>query len=182
MTIVEGNRFLKIHPPTCYIRCIIQVNIRKLQTRFTRSNYSTYSMCRIWANLMQNIGVRHCIRITWPLRCSLMLGSGFSGFCSFNTNINSLHFREKVCERKIPISICYIPAGEIRFSPTNCCFNKGFCNISTPGNTIIFIYFISFLFDSSTGMKPKTEVHVCRSSEMAGITSFSTLREQRSWQ
>ena len=74
-------------------------------------------------------------------------------------------------------SILKLPAVEIRFSVENCCFDKGFCNISIPGNTIMFMCFISFLFDSSRGMKPKTEVHVCRSSEMAGITRFSTLRE-----
>ena len=55
----------------------------------------------------------------------------------------------------------------------------GFCNISVPGNATILIYFISCLFDSSRGRKPKAFVHVSLTSATAGMTSFSTLREER---
>lgn len=57
----------------------------------------------------------------------------------------------------------------------------GFCNMFTPGNTIMLMYFMSCLFDSSRGRKPNTFVHVSLSSDMAGITNFSTPREERIW-
>jgi hypothetical protein len=46
-----------------------------------------------------------------------------------------------------------------------------------PGNTNIFMFLIFCLADTSRGLKPKTEVHVSLSSEIAGMTSFSTFRE-----
>jgi len=35
------------------------------------------------------------------------------------------------------------------------------------------------LLDNSRGLKPKIEVHISLRSEIAGMTSFSTFREQR---
>ena len=53
--------------------------------------------------------------------------------------------------------------------------------MSIPGNTNIFIDLISCLSTSSRGVKPNATVHVCVSSEIAGIINFSTLREQRAF-
>lgn len=56
---------------------------------------------------------------------------------------------------------------------------RGFLSIAIPGNTIMFMDFISFLFDSSSAIKPNAVVHVSRSSGIAGIISSSTPIEAR---
>lgn len=58
-------------------------------------------------------------------------------------------------------------------------FISGLYNISVPGKTNILMDLISCFSDFSSGLKPKALVHVCKCSSMAGITNFSTFREER---
>lgn len=75
----------------------------------------------------------------------------------------------------------WIPLAEIMFSLGNWFFIIGFCNMSTPGNTSRLMFLIFCLLDTSRGWKPKTEVHVSLSSEIAGMINFSTFKEHKAW-
>lgn len=87
---------------------------------------------------------------------------------------------KKCSTKKKGIEVHCLPSsGFVSFSVES--FSKDFCSRPVPGKTSMFTDFNSWFCKMSSGLKPKTAVHVSVSSDIAGIINFLIESERSAW-